>query len=44
MIKIPKEFKQKIINKYEEKGIKWLNSIDKIIEKYKKNLICIICN
>lgn len=36
MIELPKEFKQSVINRYEEKGIKWLNSIDKIIEKYEK--------
>lgn len=36
MIELPKEFKKSVINRYEEKGIEWLNSIDKIIEKYKK--------
>lgn len=37
MIELPKEFKQSIINRYAENGIEWLNSIDKIIEKYEKN-------
>lgn len=36
MIELPKEFKQSIINRYAEKGIEWLNSIDKIVEKYEK--------
>lgn len=36
MIELPEEFKQSIVNRYQEKGIKWLNSIDKIIEKYEK--------
>ena len=36
MIELPEEFKQSVVNRYQEKGIKWLNSIDKIIEKYEK--------
>lgn len=42
MIELPIKFKQRIINRYEEIGIKWLNSVDEIIEKYQKNLICTI--
>lgn len=38
MIELPMEFKQVIINRYEEIGIEWLNSVDKIIDKYQKKL------
>lgn len=34
MITLPKEFKESIINRYNEDGIKWLNNIDGIIKKY----------
>jgi len=36
MIVLPENFKQGIINRYEQNGIDWLNSIDKTIEKYTK--------
>lgn len=35
MIELPEEFKQNVINRYGKEGIEWLNSVDKIIEKYK---------
>lgn len=38
MIELPMEFKQIIINRYEGIGIEWLNSVDKIIDKYQKKL------
>lgn len=34
MIILPNEFKESIINRYNEDGIKWLNDIDNLIEKY----------
>lgn len=36
MIELPIEFKQNIINRYKKIGIKWLNSVHRIIEKYVK--------
>lgn len=36
MVVLSKEFKNKIVSRYEEKGIDWLNSIDGIIYKYTK--------
>lgn len=36
MIKLPQNYTQKIINRYEQAGIEWLESIDAIIEKYTK--------
>lgn len=34
MLKLPESFKTKIINRYDEKGKKWLKNIDMLIEKY----------
>lgn len=34
MIILPEKFKKSIINRYYEEGIKWLNDVDKLIEKY----------
>lgn len=34
MISLPESYKIKIINRYNEEGKKWLDSIDKIIDKY----------
>lgn len=42
MIELPEKFKQNVINRYGIEGKEWLNSVDKIIEKYKKNLIYLI--
>lgn len=36
MIELPENYKQNVINRYGKEGMKWLNSVDKIIEKYKK--------
>ena len=36
MIQLPKEFKENVINRYGKIGEEWLNSINEIIEKYKK--------
>ncbi len=36
MIHLPKKFKENIIIRYGENGIKWLKTIDKLIEKYVK--------
>lgn len=33
MITLPEKFKKSIINRYYEDGVKWLNNIDKLIEK-----------
>ncbi len=39
MINLPDKFKTKIINRYGKEGYRWLNSIDNIIEKYKKQFM-----
>lgn len=39
MINLPDKFKTKIINRYGKEGDNWLNSIDNIIEKYKKQFM-----
>ena len=36
MIELSDEFKKHTINRYEDEGKKWLNNIDKIIDKYVK--------
>lgn len=35
MLKLPKQFKQQIINRYNDEGKDWLNNINNIIDKYK---------
>ena len=32
MITLPEKFKESIINRYYEDGIKWLNNIDRLIK------------
>ena len=39
MINLPDKFKTKIINRYGEEGNNWLNSIDNVIYKYKKQFM-----
>lgn len=39
MINLPDQFKIKVINRYGNDGIDWINSIDNIIEKYKKKFL-----
>lgn len=34
MITLPEKFKESIINRHHEEGIKWLNNIDRLIKKY----------
>ena len=34
MLEIPEEFRKNIINRYNEKGIKWLDNLDNIVNKY----------
>lgn len=36
MLELPENFKEKIINRYAEKGQEWLNNLDTLIEKYTK--------
>ena len=34
MLEIPEEFRKNIINRYNEKGIKWVDNLDNIVNKY----------
>lgn len=34
MLEIPEKFRKNIINRYNEKGIKWLDNLDNIVNKY----------
>lgn len=34
MIEVPENFKKNIINRYSKKGIKWLDNLDNIVNKY----------
>ena len=36
MLEIPNEYKNKIINRYGAKGEEWLENINNIVGKYKK--------
>ena len=39
MINLPDNFKTKIINRYGEEGYNWLNRIDNVVDKYKKQFM-----
>lgn len=36
MLKLPNNFKEKIINRYGETGKQWLETVNNILEKYQK--------
>ena len=34
MLELPEEFRKNIVNRYNKKGIEWLNNLENVVNKY----------